>query len=270
MYFRNIYSILHICVIQMTYLEYINLHDVESQVVQILYYIPREVEMKNFTDHGRAHSERLIEIIDDILEVCLKSDIEINELERSLLYASAWLHDIGCLIARKDHSIESVKLLRKYRRYFTAVDDELLVYLEWIVRSHQKSQNIDEVPKEIRYHRILIKLRFLSAIFRLADACDIDSKRAPKVVFDIIKDELSDYSKEMWIAHSNVVSIYFDYEEKSITLHLSNIDNTKIVIDALHEDLKSIEKILLEYGFLCISIKTIDVASVPIDADILS
>lgn len=251
----------------MTYSESINIHDVKSQVLQILYYLPREVEMKNYTDHGRGHSERLIQFIDNILDVCHKSNIEINDLEKSLLYAAAWLHDIGCIITRENHSNESVKLIRTYRKYFTAVNDDLLIYLEWIIKSHQKSQNIEEIEEELRFHGILIKLRFLSSIFRLSDACDIDNRRAPKVVFDIIKDELNERSKEMWLAHSNIQSIYFDHDEKKIFIHVKDVDNAKIVIDNLGEDLDSIKKVLIDNAFPCVTIEIINVSSVPIDVD---
>lgn len=70
----------------MIHFEGIDLDTVKSEVIKILYYIPRQEEMKNYTDHGRGHSERLVEIITDIINVCTKNEIELNDLEKSLLH----------------------------------------------------------------------------------------------------------------------------------------------------------------------------------------
>ena len=78
---------------------------------------------------------------------------------------------------------------------------------------------------------------------------------------------MNDRSKEIWLAHSNIQSIYFDYDEKKIFIHVRDVDNTKIVIDNLEEDLDSVKKVLIKNAFPCVIIEIVNVSSVPIDAD---
>ena len=77
--------------------------------------------LQNFTDHGPKHSERLIEIMDDLLSFW--DGFNLNDSEILILLCSAYLHDIGMQaenialgnadILRENHAEYSCNLILK-------------------------------------------------------------------------------------------------------------------------------------------------------------
>ncbi|MFH1774838.1 MAG: HD domain-containing protein [Methanobacteriota archaeon] len=232
-----------------------NLYSIQSSVIEILHYIPRE--LRDYTSHGYAHSKRIIKYLDEIIKICNDSGVNITDLEAFLLYASAWLHDIGCLIKRENHAKISAKMVEELQgEYIEGISDKV-PFLQWIITGHSKEQNIEEMH-EIQYlHGGKIRLRFLAAIFRLADACDIDRSRAPKVVYKFIKDELDEKSKEFWEGHQNIDSVSFDKDEEVIILSLQEKKKSDIIIREFKKEFESVMKILKVNKFPCREIKVL-------------
>ena len=57
-----------------------------------LRFAPRTI--RNYPSHGIDHSVNIIKMINDFTE---KWELKLSKNERFILYAAAWLHDIGCV-----------------------------------------------------------------------------------------------------------------------------------------------------------------------------
>ena len=155
---------------------------IEYFAEQYLRFIPREI--KNFPSHGVDHSINIILQLNDFVE---DWELRLNNQEMFLLYLGAWLHDIGCLVSRENHSQESVRIIVGNEGVCTslnAVDREVLINLRYLILSHRASYSIGNVPDT----RGAVRLRLICSIFRLIDACEITCTKCPKNVYELIKD----------------------------------------------------------------------------------
>ncbi len=230
------------------------LFSIESSIIEILHYIPRGLQ--DYTSHGYAHSKRVIKYLDDIIRIYDQYGAKLSDLEVFILYATAWLHDIGCLVERRNHAEKSAEMTKILQQngYIDGISDEL-PFLQWVISGHSKKQNIHEVPKVQYLRGEKIRLRFLAALFRLADACDIDRRRAPKIVYKFIKDELNEQSKKFWEGHQGIDSVLFDPDEGSIIIGLQDEEKSDIIIEDFKKDFETIREILKTNKFPCREIK---------------
>lgn len=233
------------------------LNDIRKGVIGILHYIPRERELANFTSHGLDHTKRVIYHLNAIIKVCDEGRSGMTDLEAYLLYASAWLHDIGCLLGREEHSIKSAEMIEELQgRYIEGIEDKV-PFLQLIIRAHSRKEELKEVPEYVYLYGEKVKLRFIAALFRLADACDIDRRRAPKVVYGFIKKELKSKSKKYWIAHQHVDSVSFDVEARTIVIGVQDEEKVAVIIRDFEKELDSIRTILEGNGFPCKELRVI-------------
>jgi HD superfamily phosphodiesterase len=120
--------------------EYI-LYHISKYAEGFLRFVPRE--LRNFPSHGIDHSVNIIRLTNDFIE---KWGIDLSENERFLLYAAAWLHDIGCIKGRSPHNLLSVEILLKDQdtcNYLNGIGNDLLFILTNIIESHSSSFDID-------------------------------------------------------------------------------------------------------------------------------
>jgi len=88
-----------------------DLWDIEQIATIILPYVHSTLEMKYYTNHSRDHSRKLLAYIDEIIQICDLSEINLNEVEKSILKCACWLHDLGCIYDRDNHADESLKVI---------------------------------------------------------------------------------------------------------------------------------------------------------------
>lgn len=240
------------------------------KVSKILSYVHRS-SLKDFCDHGRDHSIGIIKILNEMIEICKESEIELSQLEIKLLYVASWLHDIGCIVERKNHSIASCRILSENKQHFSLND--LLIPLNWIIKYHSSSiykdneeilLQIKDVPETMDIMDEKIKLQLLSAIFRLADACDITKRRAPPIVFNLIKNQMDEESKKFWIGHQHILSIRFDKNLKAIKVTVRDVEESRIIVEKLAEELESVESVLASYNFPCLVVEIEEIKEVDI------
>lgn len=173
--------------------------------------------------------------------------VEFTEEERLILALSAVLHDIGCIAGKEKHNERTIRILAKKR--FDLLRDMLgqLFYraLEQVIIAHSKNFNLNSVSTDPCPE---IRLKVISAIFRLADACDISARRVKELLLEVLLEEnqLDEKAKEIWKSHleiENVIvrSIHIKpqvYDLKAAEYCLRNLD----------EELHSINPILSGYG----------------------
>ncbi len=148
--------------------------------------------LQHYTDHGLDHSVRIIEKLDDLLEG--QTNL-LNEYESFILFASAYLHDVGMqspshagLPCRSEYTIRDLEIVREKHNETSAK-----MIMESVSRNRNLSLGLELCKDHVgfvatlsRYHRKLeinevkdtsiagkeIKLRLLTALLRLGDALD--------------------------------------------------------------------------------------------------
>ncbi|MFQ5456761.1 MAG: HD domain-containing protein [Nitrospirota bacterium] len=195
----------------------------------ILLYPP--VHHLHFTDHSVSHSDRIIEITKGILEAQPYSGL--NEEERYILYAAAYLHDIGMqipkskllrypdldeLLSKFELSREDIKrderclidFIRKWHHLFSEymiidcdldlglndLHEGIILQIAKIAKGHRKVDLYDNEFSESGD----VRIRLLAALLRLSDAIDCDHRRIDLARLNIF-DNLSIESKSHWFLH---------------------------------------------------------------------
>jgi len=212
-----------------------------------LRFVPRKI--RNYPSHGVDHSVSIIRMINDFTE---KWEIKLSKTERFILYAAAWLHDIGCVKERTPHNTISVDILFNSESIcdsFNGLDNDLLFILKDLIESHSSSYDIDMVPVK----RGQVRVRLICAIFRLIDACEITNFKCPSAVFAEIKDDLKKddgtidtEAIEFWEGHMTIKDIGFFKPE--IVIIVNNSRKSRKIIERLKNEIESLQMIFRENG----------------------
>ena len=166
-------------------------------VTPILQYIHRMIG--DFTTHGVSHSESIENRCREVLRIsnAQKSKCNTTSYEEYLLLASAWLHDLGNIWGRKEHNVNSCKIIDMLGpQHIWGLDPNSIELIKWICVSHS-SNNPIKIPEKIEV-KGSVKLLYLASVFRLMDASDIDNQRAPKIVYELIKDKIDAETDQHW------------------------------------------------------------------------
>lgn len=213
-----------------------------------LRFIPRKI--KNYPSHGVDHSLNIIKLINCFLK---SWGLSLNRDERFLLYLAAWLHDIGCIKSRSGHGRQSVRIFTKDEtlcNYLNDIDTELLVSLKDVVKSHSSSYKLEQVP----IRRGKVRVRFICAIFRLMDACEITNFKCPVAVFEEINNTFKKRVRrvtvtdteaiDFWEGHMNIKDVVF--LKPQIEIHINDRHKSKEILDRLKLEIKSIKQIFID------------------------
>ena len=219
--------------------------------------------LQHYTDHSPRHSERIIHNLDRLLEGY--SD-KLNEYERFILLASAYLHDIGMqspvhagLEKKVTYTVSEEEQIRENHNEASA---------KMIVESCSSGASIslglehctecaDCISQMARYHRNLdlkeladsslagedIKLPLLAALLRLGDELDADYRRVNVEILKIR--DIPPLSKYHWWAHYYVQSV--EIKRGIVTLHFRFPEDYRgdLIIEALQG--KIIESVRSQY-----------------------
>lgn len=215
-----------------------------------------------FTDHGIAHSERMLNCLNKFVENC-KQEKQLNEYECFVLVAAIYLHDIGIQetndlvlqnfaqqyelkydtsinkesFVRNNHHListfliyEDIKNEKKELAYVG--DPELGRYIALVVKSHgiDFSKDTQNYKKYI-YQNTHVRIDILSILLCLADCFDCDKRRIDPSKFKYT--ELPNISRIHWLKHLYVRGINFDNNVITISYSFPNItSNEKYIYTA--------------------------------------
>jgi hypothetical protein len=138
----------------------------------------------------------------------------LNDEERFVLVASAWLHDIGMAYVidpdddietvRNDHHIRSSKYIRDHRHELSLTEIEAII-IGKICESHCL-KDLSSLPETEPIGKHSIRSKLLAACLRIADILDVTPIRAPETVFPLVKgkDATSD---EHWGKHLSIAGL---------------------------------------------------------------
>lgn len=210
--------------------------EIELLARKILRFIPRGIP--EFPSHGVDHSIQIIEHLDSFID---NWDLILSDEEIYLLYLGAWLHDIGNIVERDNHHIHSVDIINKNKFLGSLLGKKTQNQLEWIVKAHSSKHDIMKVPDEIDK----IRLRFISSILRIIDACEINNTKCPMEVYDIIKKKMPPDNKIYWEAHLSIISIVF--EKPKIFFYVEDKKKSSILTSKVIEEIINVESVLTNY-----------------------
>ncbi|MBI2938084.1 MAG: hypothetical protein HYY22_07760 [Thaumarchaeota archaeon] len=232
----------------------ISLRQVMALVEPLLAYLPRGIP--GYTDHGVIHSRNLLNLLVRFIENFGTSAVSSDE--KFVLCLAIWLHDIGCLIDRKDHAQSSVKLLEHPRFNFleSMIGKDKLHCLKYVIKSHSSHYDLEELPNEQICNNV--NLRKVCVIFRLLDECDISYARANPVLFEILRDNglLSESNLPHWEAHRSVIDVAFVGTD--IILACEKKSLAKVLIKHFEKEVHKLDKILSHEGFGHLEVKIVE------------
>ena len=139
-------------------------------------------------DHGEKHIENLIETLDVLVPNNVKE--ELNTQEIFLLLCSVHFHDVGLLYekqegedwlaVRKDHPDRAYDYIHEYYQDW-GLSKAQAYALQNICLGHS-GETLYELPEDTMVGRSEVRIRFLSALLRLADELDVDYTRVSRYI----------------------------------------------------------------------------------------
>jgi len=189
---------------------------------------------------------------------------KLDEYEIFLLFCAVWLHDTGMLVKKEGESLDQVRathhqrgrqLIRTGLKKINLTDDERYIVGE-MTYHHRKTEDLGKVKQMIEIQHdsrtSKVRLQFLSALLRLADACEIAHARSSRELVDIAG--IDDEARFHHEAHLHVSAVGFDLITHEITVFL-RVKNpkdanllTNFLTSNLMKELSSVKEMLRENG----------------------
>ena len=217
-----------------------------------------------FTDHGRDHLRRVIDRLSE-LDAFLPEPM--NNRECFMILVAAYCHDLGMFLGRRegedpsetrnDHHNRSAEIVQELvDGHHIDLDRFELPTIQTLVRAHRLI-NLDNIPLDQWIESDRVRTRLLAALLRIADACDIDHRRAPESVFAYYYNLIQAISRDHWRRHQIVSGVHFDQGRSSIVVSvdldggfLEVIGKTRIanaVQRELERELQSVSDVFSRY-----------------------
>lgn len=237
-----------------------------------------------YTSHGIKHSDAIINALNRLVDG-LNDEDKLEEIEIFCLLSAAYLHDVGmqCKYLGDEARTESIcKSKNKLYTYQDLIRDEHhlrsgrhinenyrilgLNYIEakcvrLISEGHRKVDLYSIEYESQPIGPIRVRVRLLSALLRLADELDIDYRRAPETLYEILKEDMPDFSRLQWLKHhytSGVIIEPITKERKKVisvevNCHYPRKEEGEkvtevLIIEPIREKIKELQTIFLKYG----------------------
>jgi hypothetical protein len=163
------------------------------------------------------------------------------------------------MIDRENHNETSVRILDGSEFDALRADLGSIHYkaLTQTILAHSKKYDLTSIADVLSKK---IRLKTVCAIFRLADACDQNSKRVNKLLFKILVNEksLAVPTQQIWKSHLNVENVIIEKTTIKMIVHDSAI--AKHCIDHLRAELPAINDALTSVNLPTFEIEVIDIS----------
>lgn len=163
------------------------LHEIEELAKSTLTYTVSKFPY--YTPHDFKHSLNVEENLNWLVPDEKKT--ELNSYEIFFLIVSSWLHDWGMLGSAHENP-EEIRENHHIRteENFEKLHDKIRLSLNEgritgrICRGHRKENLLDSQFDDLFFRsNIRIRTRFLSALLRIADECDVTENRVPEIIY---------------------------------------------------------------------------------------
>lgn len=165
-----------------------------------------------YTPHDFSHSANVEEILNWLIPDEIKP--KMNEYELYFLIIAAWLHDWGMVAApgetpeevRKQHHIRTETNFEDLHNLLGISLSEARI-IGRICRGHRDEDIFDQRYEDQFFGsgNKLIKVRFLTALLRVADETDVTQNRTPEIVYYTLRPQGA--SKEEYEKHLSIGGI---------------------------------------------------------------
>jgi hypothetical protein len=190
--------------------------------------------------------------------LCKYSDDDKNAARKSELKKRPY--SVQDLI-RDEHHIRSGRYIIEHAEGLK-LDHREAEYIRLIVEGHRQIKLESDEYNEKAIGLTSVRVRLLSALLRLADELDLLPERAPGTLYDILKNNMPDYSRIHWLKHYYTSGLLIETSESekgrkrtSIEVHCQYPNEevgrkiTEVLIsNPLEETLNEVRVILLDYG----------------------
>lgn len=223
-----------------------------------------------YNNHDIKHAETVVGILDDILPENIKKSLNCDEI--FCLLSAAWLHDIGMVPDKNE--IEDFENSTKERReeiraeirdkhhirsynfvlnedYFDLDNDEKKI-IGNICRAHRQINIKDSLEEKYRTSSSggIIRLQFLGAILRIADECDITSKRVSKHYIEEARTDIGFTLHDK--KHELIDYVYLENDEIIIRALVTSQEDLEIVNKSkrkIEDEINEVKDILTDNEF---------------------
>ena len=217
-----------------------------------------------YTPHGFSHSLAVEENLNWLLPDDLKDSINSNEI--FFLIVAAWMHDWG-MVGKPEEDPEQIRESHHLRteRFFEELHDKLFLtehegrIIGRISKGHTKENLFStDYDDEVFGSSIRIRRRFLAAVLRIADECDISHNRTPEVIFYSLSPKGK--AEEEFKKHLSISGVgQLDEKHKiyisAIARDPKGAKALRMVRDKVQEELNAVKTILGNNG---ISLDTVE------------
>jgi len=216
-----------------------------------------------YTPHTFLHSQNVEEILNWLVPDEIKP--KMNEFEIFFLIVVAMLHDWG-MVASKREDAEVVRNTHHIRTEtnFENLRDKVHLSLTEarivgrICRGHRRENLLgSEYDDSFFGSNMLIRIRFLAALVRIADECDVTANRTPEAIYYSLKPEGA--SEEEYQAHRSITGIGKPAPYKLILNGVAKapkgVEVIKKVESRIQNQLNSVKAILASQGIVLDLIK---------------
>ena len=172
---------------------YNRLQPIEDEAKSVLTYTASKFPY--YTPHSFLHSQDVEEILNWLAPDDIK--LRMNDHEIFFLLIAAWFHDWGMVASAHENS-EEVRKLHHIRteENFERLHDKIHLslnearFIGRICRGHRDENLLgQEYENSFFESNILIRIRFLAALLRMADECDVAENRTPEIIYYTLKPE---------------------------------------------------------------------------------
>jgi hypothetical protein len=229
-----------------------------------------EIHASEFVDHGIDHCSNIEALLLRIIPLEVLN--QMSEHEIFLLSCGVWLHDVGMMSketgesdknVRAIHHVKSRKLIRTSLPEIPLNDHERYIVGE-LAFYHRKIENIDDAVEtyDLQADSTIskIRVRFLCALLRIADGCEVTSVRSSRKLVQVNKlDHEALFHHE---AHLHVSAIDFDQKSHDIiiSIRVKSSDDATLLDNFLRVDIEkeliSVKEVLEANGVLYSKVKT--------------
>ena len=164
-----------------------------------------------YTPHNFKHSLNVEENLNWLVPDDKK--MELNSHEIFFLIISSWLHDWGMIGSaneeaekiRENHHVRTEENLEKFHDKIRLSLNEGRI-IGRICRGHRKENLLDPKFDDLFFRsNIRVRIRFLSALLRIADECDVTENRVPEVLYYNLSPKGA--SEEEFRKHLSIIGI---------------------------------------------------------------
>ena len=212
-----------------------------------------------YTPHDFSHSTNVEENLNWIIPDQLKE--EMNSYEIFFLIVAAWLHDWGMVaennedpeVIREEHHIRTETNFERMHDKVNLSEHEARI-VGRICKGHRKVDlNTRDYDDEVFGQNMKIRKRFLAALLRIADECDITHNRTPEVIYYSISPKgqsETEFKKHLSIAGIGQLEEKHKIYISAIARDPKGARTIKKVAQKIQSELDAVKAILLQNGVM--------------------